>query len=217
MLGAPKPVAVHAWPQQMPLAVDALRSNLGLTVISVATPATHDRLLARQLIRNALRTLVGKFLDRPAASIALVSHPGQGISLDFSFAQLHLSVSHMPSSSVAAISRRSAIGVDVMHVGGLAGDMPDWAQVALDYLGPAEAAQLLFSSPAHRPAAFAEAWTRHEACLKCFGLELTEWTPALARQLASCQVMGLSLPDHCCGTVAIAKAFALESMESLAN
>ena len=217
MLGAPKPVAVHAWPQQMPLAVDALRSNLGLTVISVATPATHDRLLARQLIRNALRTLVGKFLDRPAASIALVSQPVQGISLDFSVAQGHLSVSHMPSLSVAAISRRSAIGVDVMHVGGLAGDMPDWAQVALDYLGPAEAAQLLFSSPAHRPAAFAEAWTRHEACLKCFGLELTEWTPALARQLASCQVMGLSLPDHCCGTVAIAKAFALESMESLAN
>ena len=217
MLGAPKPVAVYAWPQQMPLAVDALRSNLGLTVISVATPATHDRLLARQLIRNALRTLVGKFLDRPAASIALVSHPGQGISLDFSVAQLHLSVSHMPSLSVAAISRRSAIGVDVMHVGGLAADMPDWALVALDYLGPAEAAQLHISSPAHRPAAFAEAWTRHEACLKCFGLELTEWTPALASQLASCQVMGLSLPDHCRGTVAIAKAFALESMESLAN
>ena len=104
-----------------------------------------------------------------------------------------------------------------MHVGGLAADMPDWAQVALDYLGPAEAAQLHISSPAHRPAAFAEAWTRHEACLKCFGLELTEWTPALASQLASCQVMGLSLPDHCRGTVAIGKVFALESMESPAN
>ena len=210
MLGAPKPVAVHAWPQQMPLAVDALRSDPGLTVISVATPATHDRPMARQLIRNALRTLIGKFLDRPAASIVLVSQPGHGISLDLPGAQLHLSVSHMPSLSVAAISRRSAIGVDVIGVGGLGGDLPDWAQVALDYLGPAHAALLRSSSPAHRPAAFAEAWTRYEACLKCFGLELTEWTPALARRLANCQVLALSLPDERCGTVAIARPFALE-------
>ena len=217
MPDAPKLVAVHVWPEQMPLAVSALASGAGLTVIGIVTPATHQRRLARQLIRNALRTLLGQFLGQPAASMALVSQPGHAISLDLSGVQLRMSITHMPGFSVAAISRRSAIGVDVMHVGGLAADMPDWAQVALDYLGPAEAAQLHISSPAHRPAAFAEAWTRHEACLKCFGLELTEWTPALARQLASCQVMGLSLPDHCCGTVAIAKAFALESMESLAN
>ena len=209
MLEAPKPVAVHTWPEQMALAVDALRSSAGLTAISVATPATHDRELARQRIRNVLHNVLGQFLKQPAASIALVSQPGHGISLDFHGAQLCISVSHMPGLSVAAISRRSAIGIDVMPVV----DMPDWAQVTLDYLGPVEAALLRFLSPARRPAAFAQAWTRHEACLKCFGLELTEWTPALASRLASCQVMPLRLSDDCCGTIAIAEPFALESMQ----
>ena len=199
------PVAVHAWPQQMTLAVKALGSGQGLAVIGIATPVPHDRQLVRQRVRCALRQLLGQFLGHPAASMTLVSQPGQGIVLNFPDAQLHLSVSHMPGLSVAAVSCRSAVGVDVMEVGGLAGDMPDWAQVALDYLGPVQAALLRSASPACRPAAFTRAWTHFEAGLKCCQLELTEWTPDLANLLASCQVMALSLPDNCCGTVAMAR------------
>ena len=204
MRAAPASVAVHIWPQQMALAVKALGSGPGLTVVGIATPAPHDRQLARQLVRCALRQLLGQFLDRPAASIALVSQPGQGIVLNLPGTQLRLSVSHMSGLSVAAVSCRSAVGVDVMEVGGLASDMPDWAQVAQDYLGPVQTALLHCTSTACRPAAFARAWTRFEASLKCCRLEMTEWTPDVADLLTSCQMMALSLPDGCCGTVAMA-------------
>lgn len=217
MRAAPAPVAVHAWPQQRALAVRALGSGSGLAVIGIATPARHDRQLARQLVRDALRQLLGQFLDQPAAALMLVSQPGQGIALNLPGSQLRLSLSHMPGLSVAAVSSRFAVGVDVMAVGGLADDLPDWAQVALDYLGPVQTALLQRTVPADRPAAFAQAWTRFEAGLKCCQLELTEWTPALANLLASCQVMALSLPDGGCGTVAIAWPVAGQTVNSPKN
>ena len=215
MRAAPALVAVHAWPQQRALAVRAL--GAGLAVIGIATPAPHDRQRARLLVRCALRQLLGHFLGRPAASLALVSQPGQGIALDLPGTQLRLSISHMPGLSVAAVSCRSAVGVDVMAVSGLAGDLPDWSQVTLDYLGPVQAALLHRTPPAGRPAAFARAWTGFEASLKCSRLELTEWTPALAHLLASCQMMALSLPEGCCGTVATAWPVAGQTVNSPAN
>ena len=217
MRAAPATVAVHAWPQQRALAVRALGSGSGLAVIGIATPVPHDRQLARQLVRDALRQLLGQFLDQPAAALALVSQPGQAVALNFPGSQLRLSVSHMPGLSVAAVSNRFAVGVDVMAVDGLASDMPDWAQVALDYLGPVQAALLHRTVPAGRPAAFARAWTRHEAGLKCCRRALTEWTPALANLLASCQEMALSLPDGCCGTVAIGWPVAGQTVNSPTN
>ena len=57
--------------------------------------------------------------------------------------------------------------------------------------------------PAQRPGVFAEAWTRLESCLKCVGLPLTEWNPRLAQQLLNCHVMGLDLPESCCGSIAM--------------
>ncbi len=203
-----KLVPVYAWPQSMQLAVDELRSGQALTVISVPTPATTNRLLARDLIRTALRETLAVVLDQPAASITLVSGPGQAIWVDSPLARLHVSVSHTPGVSVAAIGRGAAIGVDLMHVDQGAEAMLDWARVALDYLGPTVTVLLQSTSPAQRPAAFAQAWTRFEACLKCLGLALTEWTPVLEQQLTTCRVMALTLPENCRGAIAInANAF----------
>ncbi|MCB2037470.1 MAG: hypothetical protein KDF56_11275, partial [Ottowia sp.] len=42
--------------------------------------------------------------------------------------------------------------------------------------------------------AFLEAWSAHEARLKCLGEPLQEWTPALAERLAACQARTLTLP-----------------------
>ena len=201
-------VTVHAWPQRMQLAVDELRSSQALTVISVPAPATTDRSLARDLIRTALRETLGVFLDQPAAAITLVSHPGQAIRVDSPLARLQVSVSHMPGMSVTAIARGAVIGVDVMHIDQGVEKMPDWTGVALDYLGPEVTALLLRTAPAQRSAAFAREWTRFEACLKCLGSAMTEWTPVLARQLATCRVMALALPENCRGAIAIgANAF----------
>lgn len=203
LLPAHKPVAVHAWPQGMQAAVDELRGSQAMAVISVATPATGERSLARALIRTALRETVAMFLDQPAASITLVSRPGQAIGVDSPLARLHLSVSHMPGMSVAAMGRAGAVGLDVMRVEQDAAEIFDWARVALDYLGPAVSGTLQRTPPGQRPADFARAWVHFEASLKCLGLALTEWTPALAQRLAACRVMALGLPEDCRGAIAV--------------
>lgn len=203
-------MAVHAWPQCVDMAVDALRSNRALTVISVPTPATTNRLQARKRIRVALRETLAKFFNQPVASITLVSQPGRAIcAVNSSHGCLQVSVSHMPGISLAAITRLvgAGVGVDLMQVDQDAKAMPDWthnwSQVALDYLGPVESGLLKSTPSTQRPAAFAEAWTRLEACLKCLGLALTEWTPILEKKLAVCHVMTLALPENYRGAVAV--------------
>jgi len=195
-------VAVHLWPQQRDQAVAELRSCSALAVICVATPDSNDRLLARELIRAALRETLGLFLGQPANTISLISQPGQALSLGNPLAQLHISISHMQGMSVAAISREAVIGIDVMQSDALSGEMNDWAHVAMDYLGPTVTAFLHSTSSRQRPAAFAQAWTCFEACLKCLGIGLTEWTPVLAKQLAACSVAPLALHNNHYGAVA---------------
>lgn len=209
MQATPAHMAVHAWPQQVDLALADLRSGQACTIISVPTPHTTDRELARHLIRTALRQTVADFLEQPVTTIYLASRPGQGIWLDTALMPgvlplpLNLSVSHAPGLSVAALGWGVAVGVDVMQLAPDAAEMPDWQQVAQDYLGPIVTESLRQTAPAQRSAAFAQAWTHVEACLKCLNLPLTEWTPALAQQLASCRAMALALPEQAYGCLAI--------------
>jgi 4'-phosphopantetheinyl transferase len=210
-------MAVHAWPQSMQAAVDELRSCQAMTVIRVVTPAMSNRLLARDLIRTALRETIALFLDQPVASIALVSRPGQAIEVDSPLARLRVSVSHMPGMSAAAIGRNTAIGLDVMRIESWTQEMPEWACVARDYLGPQMIACLQGASPMQRPVNFVEAWTHFEACLKCLGLALTEWTPALAQRLTTCRVMVLALPEDCRGAIAIPASFTSATIHTRAS
>ena len=189
----------------MQLAVAELRSRRAMTVISVVTPATTNRLRARALIRTALLETLAVFLHQPRTSITLVSHPGQAISVQVPLASLHLSVSHMPGMSVAAIASGAAVGVDLMPVPQGIDAMTDWSHVALDYLGATATALLQHTLPAHRPGAFAQAWTQFEASLKCQGVALTEWTPALAHQLTTCHLSALDLPEGCRGAIAVSQ------------
>jgi hypothetical protein len=50
-----------------------------------------------------------------------------------------------------------------------------YSAVARDYLGPEAARKLAARSEGERDAAFAHAWSEHEARLKCLGLQLAEW------------------------------------------
>jgi 4'-phosphopantetheinyl transferase len=54
--------------------------------------------------------------------------------------------------------------------------------------------------------AFAREWTRAEACLKCHGLPLQEWSDALERRLKDCHLFALELPDGFVGTLALARS-----------
>ena len=198
------PLAVHAWPDGLAQALTDLRS-IGMTALSVPTSLTACRTDARHAIRHAVQHTLAAFLDRPAASVAVLSRPGQAPQVIAPGAGLvRLSISHLPSLSVAAISLRSAVGVDVMAID--TQSLPDWADVARDYLGPLAAKALQQTPPHNHPAAFAQAWTTMEACLKCLGLGLTEWTPGLAARLQECTLTTLALPAGSCGFLAFQPA-----------
>jgi len=186
----------------MALAVQDMRSVQAVTVVSVATPVTPHRTAARALVRNALQQTLGVFLDQPAASVALVSRPGEGITVDSPRVGLSLSLSHAPGLSIAALCRGACVGVDVVRQGNGIEDDPDWVRVAYDYLGPQATASLQAASAAEVPAAFAQAWTRFEAGLKCLGLAMTEWSPQLEEQLATCQIWALDFAEHPSGSLA---------------
>lgn len=194
------PVPVHVWPDHVDLALAELRSERALTVIGIAAPDSPLRQTARAQLRGALCDTLGALLERPAASIPLLSQPGLPLRLDLPDTRIGLSLSHAEGLSVAALHRGGAVGVDLMRVSPDA--LPDWAAVARDYLGPPTCDQLAAVAPAQRALAFAQAWTRWEAGLKCLGLALTEWTPALAQRLALCRITPLALPAPYCGALA---------------
>lgn len=194
------PVPVHVWPDSVELVLAELRSARALTVLRIAAPDTTIRSAARTHIRGALCDTLGRLLERPAASILFLSQPGLPLVLDLPDTHIGLSLSHAEGLSVAALHRGGAVGVDVMRV--LPDTLPDWAAVARDYLGPPTCHQLAALEPAQRAWAFAQAWTRWEAGLKCLGLALTEWTPGLAQRLALCRITRLALPAPYCGALA---------------
>lgn len=182
------------------MALAELRSVRALTVIGIAAPDSPLRQTARAHLRGALCDTLGSLLERPAASIPLRSQPGLAPVLNLPDARISLSLSHAEGLSVAALHAGGAVGVDVMRV--LPDVLPDWAAVARDYLGPPTCDQLAAVAPAQRALAFAQAWTRWEAGLKCLGLALTEWTPGLAQRLALCRITPLALPAPYCGALA---------------
>ena len=176
-------------------------------VISVATPDTENRTLARASIRAALQELLGAYWNQPVTSIQFSSRSGEALALLSPAQRLGMSISHAPGCSVAAVHLRHAVGIDVVRVDtngvGTEGASFDWDQVAHDYLGPRTHERLQRIASDARASAFAQAWSQLEAGLKCLGQGLTEWTPAQGQALDRCTVMALDLPPALCGTLAI--------------
>jgi 4'-phosphopantetheinyl transferase len=189
---------------QAMLGVDGGAANLGTR--RAAADAGYDgdatgRGAARALVRGALREALGQMAGLAPDAIVIQSTPGCAPAV--SYPGRHgpapgISISHDEPLSLAAINLRGPVGVDLMRVQ----DIPDWRAVAHDYLGPHATALLDSTLAAERAAAFARAWSAHEARLKCQGLQLTEWTPALAARLDGCHCRELVLPAGIKGAVA---------------
>jgi 4'-phosphopantetheinyl transferase len=164
-----KPLMVHPWPGPAPVPED------GVAVIAIKTKAAAPRAQARMQIRAATKELLSALLSLPADAIDIQSMPGQPPRIVLPAGDtrtIGCSFAHEDGYSVAAINLRGAVGVDLMRVQ----DIPDWQAVAIDYLGPATTAILLATPAADRPRAFAQAWAKNEAVLKCHGEQLSEWT-----------------------------------------
>jgi len=189
---------VHSWEEAQAAAAAALRKADAPVVISLRTPATTLRAAARAQARAAVRELLGTLLDRAPEAVPLVTTPGQPPRLDLPGTPLGLSLSHDSGITLAALYPGGATGVDVMRIDAL----PDWEMLALDYLGPAERDAIAALPAGRRDHAFAQAWTRMEACIKCLGIGLREWTPELQRLLARCSVRQLALNEGLSGAVA---------------
>lgn len=173
-------------------------------MLGVATPDTAVRDVARQLARQALREALGILLERPSEAMRLSSQPGQPLRLDLPGPHIGLSVSHERGLTLAAIHPGGAVGIDLMQVEQRFDWLPDWEPVARAYLGGRASDRIARQPPAERAHAFAREWTRLEAFLKCHGLPLQEWCPALERKLMRCRFFQLDLPEGFVGTLATA-------------
>jgi 4'-phosphopantetheinyl transferase len=173
-------------------------------IIAVPTPHTNQRSQARELVRSALRESLGRLLGCGPETVPLDIEPGQAPRLTLpasSSTSAHLSISHEAGLSLAAIRVGGPIGIDLMALD--YADLPDCEALARDYLGPPALAALQATAAPQRQAAFARAWTAHEACLKCLGLPLQEWSPGLARRIARCRIVELALPADYVGAAAL--------------
>lgn len=197
----PAALVVHPWPAARDLLAASSGIPAGLLVISVATPDSTLRDTARAQLRGALREVLGLQLGCAPEAVNLVSVPGQALRIELpghGIDDIGLSASHEPGLSVAAIRQHGPVGIDIMRIA----PAFDWQPVARDYLGP-QALQRIKSQPEpDQPQAFAREWTRLEAGLKCLGIGLQEWNPALTQRLESCSLMALDLPAGLCGAVA---------------
>jgi hypothetical protein len=71
------------------------------------------------------------------------------------------------------------------------------------YRGRATADALATLPHGERDTAFAQAWSEHEARLKCLGLQLSEWRDDLALALRTCRNFSLALPEGHVGYLAL--------------
>ena len=185
------PVPVVHWPATFDKAQDLL-------IIAVDTPNTPIRDTARRLIRQVLREILG--------DVELIADPGQPLRLAGYNSRIGISVSHEAGLSLLAVHFAGPVGIDLLRLP----ESPDWpAEMALltgDYLGPERAQQIAGLPKDQQWAQFAQTWTEHEARLKCRGLALEEWNPALAAHLSPCRIQQLALPAGYVGTIASLRA-----------
>lgn len=195
-------VAVCWWPGQL-----APRED-GLYVIGVE--GDGERQLARRRTRLALCEALAQLYGLEVAQIMVHFSAGRAPAVSFSgVPQLvapGISISHDGQLSVAAIHQHGLVGVDLMRVR----EVPEWQEIARDYLPPHVREHLHMAAPAARDLLLARAWTEQEARLKCHGRQLSEWS-------------GLALPARCRsldlpeGYVGVVAAYALRGPDAAAN
>ena len=182
-----RPPAVLHWPTSFARTQDLL-------IVAIETSRTPIRDTARQLVRTVLREILG--------DVELISTPGQAIRLARTDSPIGISVSHESGLSLLAVNFSGPVGIDLLRIP----DDPDWTSqvqaLASDYLGPKVARQMSDQTAQDRMTSFAQAWTAHEARLKCQGLALAEWSSELEASLAECCAQPLALSAGYVGAVA---------------
>ncbi|MFK3737002.1 4'-phosphopantetheinyl transferase family protein [Massilia sp. TN1-12] len=170
-----------------------------IAVVGVAGQAGREA--ARAAIRAALHAAIVQACGVAAQAVVLHAPPGSGEAPYALVGGTHraaAAISHDGGLSLAAFRFDGRVGIDVMQVV----PVPDWRAVARDYLGPVVAEALAALTDGERDAAFARAWSEHEARLKCLGWPLREWIDGDEAALQACTCVPLSVPAGYVATLA---------------
>ncbi len=161
-------------------------------------PPERQRRQQRAAARTALAAELAAALGLPAAEITLSDERGQppqaqrraGAVLP----AIGLSIGHEAALSLVAWHWDGPVGVDVLRLPDAMtrAEMDTLSQLYLGLKMPWAVVDT--GSSAIEVRAFALTWAMHEARLKCAGLALAEWTPALKQRLAGLQCAELALP-----------------------
>jgi 4'-phosphopantetheinyl transferase len=169
-----------------------LWSGDGVLVIGIVPPPS--RMEARARLRQAVCEAAAQWQNLDIEAISVESTPGSSPRLLLAGGVVGLSFSHDEGISLAAVHLHGAVGIDVMRVQ----DVPDWANLARDYLGPQVAEELAACPDALRPLRLAQAWTAREAVFKCAGLQLKEWDGVAL----NCHLQAVETPQNFVATLA---------------
>ncbi|MFZ6772559.1 4'-phosphopantetheinyl transferase family protein [Undibacterium sp. SXout7W] len=196
----PDVATVLCWPEKSSELLDVLKTQ-GRALLYVRLPGALARDAARYQIRIAVSELLSLAYSFPADQLRIPSGIAGPLSVLLNQQRVFLSFAHEDGLSLAGISTRSALGMDVMKID----TQLEWQPLSRLFLGTAQTARLLDCPPEQQHAAFAQAWTSMEACSKLSGDGLHEWNAQReARFLQyhqNADVLRLSLPSPYCGTV----------------
>jgi 4'-phosphopantetheinyl transferase len=164
-----------------------------------------DREQARLQARAALQACLAPELGCGGDELHLTNQRNQAPRLlrrGQPLAAPHCTLSHAPGLALLAWHWQGPVGVDLQPVDATVprSELERVARLFFD----GKIAQALMSIGLHASfsEAFAATWTRHEARLKCAGLELVEWSAALQAQLADIDSVPVPLAEGYAGAVA---------------
>ncbi len=184
---------VHVWRVELDLASDAIARLSSL--LARDEGARSARLLSASagrafvVTRAVLRLLLGRYLDRAPAAIALAYGPEGKPALAGSEA-LHFNVSHSGHRGLLAFGRQR-VGVDLERLDHRA----DHVAIARRFFAPGEAAEILALPEPDARRRFFEIWTRREALLKATGKGWTGTEPTLDAGALGFTLWPLRVPD----------------------
>jgi len=135
--------------------------------------------------RWALRRTLARYLDRPAAEIALeADERGKPRLRDGSDGGLQFNLSHSGGLALVAVTERQAVGIDIETIA----PRQNLVALAERSLPAEEAAAVRAAAPGRQLGAFYAVWVRHEARLKCLGSGLSSPAPPVATASAPLDV-----------------------------
>ncbi|MCW3481760.1 hypothetical protein OL229_19705 [Neisseriaceae bacterium JH1-16] len=142
--------------------------------LSLPGPRPVQRAALRRLLPDALAGAFGQ----PPGALRLIETEAAPRLQGLAGAEW-LSLSYAGERVAFALAARP-VGIDLVEIGGL----PDWQEVAVDFLNPEVSAALAALPVNDRDSAFALAWAELEARGKARGEGLAEWTVSWAARLA---------------------------------